>query len=90
MNKLNKQNRDRSIDGEQMTASWRRRLGGRGIEQKRTHGQQGGDCWGYRGIKGLNGNGKNIIKIIYIFLKYNMKVSQNLAFIFYLIIFFSG
>ena len=44
-------------------------LGGGGIEQKRkrTHGhrQQCVDGWGQWGIKGLNGNGKNIIKIIY-------------------------
>ena len=43
------------------------RLGGRGIEQKgkRTHGhgQQSGDCWGLGGIRGLNGNGKNTMKI---------------------------
>ena len=32
---------------------------------KRTHGhgQPCGDCWEERGIKGLNGNGKNTIKI---------------------------
>ena len=44
-------------------------LRGRGIEQKgkRTHrhGQQCGDCWGEECIRGLNGNGKNIIKVIY-------------------------
>ena len=44
-----------------MTAS-----GGGGIEQKgkRTHGhgQQCGDCGGYRDIRGLNGNGKNTTK----------------------------
>ena len=43
------------------------KLGGAGIEQKgkRTHGhgQQCGDCWGQGGIRGLNGNGKNTIKI---------------------------
>ena len=42
-------------------------LGGGGIEQKgkRTHGhgQQCGDCWGEGGIRGLNDNGKNTIKI---------------------------
>ena len=42
-------------------------LGGGGIEQKgkRTHGhgQQCGDCWRKEGIKGLNGNGENTIKI---------------------------
>ena len=44
------QNRDRLIDGEQMTASRGRgwQLGGEGVEQKgkRTHGleQQCGDC----------------------------------------------
>ena len=27
------------------------------------HEQQCGDCWGERGVKGLNGNGKNVIKI---------------------------
>ena len=51
-----------------MTASggWRRGGSG-GIEQKgkRTHGhgQQSGDCWRVRGTKGLNGNGKNTMKI---------------------------
>ena len=59
------QNRDRLIDGEQMTVGWGG-LGGRGIEQKgkRTHGhgQQRGDCWVKAGIRGLNGNGKNTIK----------------------------
>ena len=49
-----------------MTARGRGRGGGR-IEQKgkRTHGhgQQCGDCWGGGGIKGLNSNGKNTIKI---------------------------
>ena len=43
---------------------FRGRLGGKGIKQKgkRTHGhgQQCGDCWGARSIKGLNGNGKKI------------------------------
>ena len=38
------------------------RLEGRGSEQrgKRTHGhgQQHGDCWGVRGKRGLNDNGK--------------------------------
>ena len=42
-------------------------LGSGGIEQKRkrTHGhvQQYGDCWGERFVRGLNGNGKNTIKI---------------------------
>ena len=42
-------------------------LEGGGIEQKgkRTHGygQQCGDCWVEGGERGLNGNGKNIIKI---------------------------
>ena len=49
-------------------------VGGKGVEglskkEKRTHGhgQQGGDCW-RRGIRELNGNGKNIIKMTY-FLK---------------------
>ena len=31
-----------------------------------THGQQGGDCCRERGLRGLNGNEKNIIKIIYL------------------------
>ena len=43
-------------------------IGNRGIEQngERTHGhgQQWGDCWGEGDIRGLNGNGKNTIKII--------------------------
>ena len=42
-------------------------LGGGGIEQKgkRTHGhgQQYGDYWAEGSIRGLNDNGKNIIKI---------------------------
>ena len=46
---------------------------GGGIEQKakRTHrhGQQCGDCWA---IRGLNGNGKNTIKI-----KLKSKISRN-------------
>ena len=48
-----------------MTASLGGVLGGGGIKQKgkRTHGQQCADCWGERGIRGLNGHGKNIIKI---------------------------
>ena len=35
-------------------------------ERERTHGygQQGGDCLGKGSIRGLNGNGKNVIKII--------------------------
>ena len=44
------------------------RLGGGGIEQKgkRTHGhgQQCGDCWKERGIRRLNGNGKNTVKVL--------------------------
>ena len=43
------------------------RLGTRGIKQngKRTHGhgQQCGDCWGEWGLRGLNDNGKNTIKL---------------------------
>ena len=43
------------------------RLRGGGSEQraKRTHGhgQQCGECWGEGNIRGLNGNGKNTIKI---------------------------
>ena len=43
------------------------RLEAGGIEQKgkRTHGcgQQCGDCWGKGRIRGLNGSGKNTIKI---------------------------
>ena len=42
-------------------------LGGGRIEQKgkrpHGHGQQCGDCWRGGGIRGLNANGKNIIKI---------------------------
>ena len=41
-------------------------VGDGGIEQKgkRTHGygQQYSDCWGERGIRGLNGNGKKYNK----------------------------
>ena len=40
---------------------------GRGIEQKgkrtRGHGQQCGEPWGQKGIRGLNDNEKNTIKI---------------------------
>ena len=43
------------------------RLGSGESEQKgkrtRGHGQQCGDCWGKGGTRGLNGNGKNTIKI---------------------------
>ena len=46
-----------------MTASGGK-LVGAGIEQKgkKTHGheQQYGDCWGKRGLRGLNSNRKNI------------------------------
>ena len=51
-----------------MTANVGRLVGG-GIEQRRKrthgHGQQCGDCWGQGGIRGLNGNGKNTIKITF-------------------------
>ena len=54
-------------------------VGGGGIEQKRKrthgHGEQCGDCWGEGGIRGLNGNGKNIIKIN--FLKANESFSGD-------------
>ena len=41
------------------------RGGGTGQIGKSTHGhgQQCGDCWGEEGIRRLNGNGKNTIKI---------------------------
>ena len=34
-------------------------------KEKRTHGhgQQCSDCWGEGSVRGLNGNGKNTIKI---------------------------
>ena len=69
MNKLNKQNRDRLIDGEQMTASGGGMLQGGGIQQKgkstHGHGQQCGDCGGEE-IKGTKRSwGKNIIKIFF-------------------------
>ena len=42
---------------------------GGGTEQKgkRTqgHGQAAGDGWGQGGIRGLNGNGKNIIRLYF-------------------------
>ena len=53
-----------------MTAKWGGGSSGGdgGIDRKgkRTHGhgQQCGDCWGEAGIRGLNSNGKNTIKII--------------------------
>ena len=61
MNWINKENGDRLIDGEQVTASGGGRRGGSsGIEQKgkRTHGhgQQCGDYWGEGGIRRLNGD----------------------------------
>ena len=66
MNKLNYQAKHRFIDGEQMTAS-RGCLRGGGFEQKgkRTHGnvQECGDCWVEGDIRGLNGNGKNTIRV---------------------------
>ena len=50
-----------------MTASGGKGEGG-GTEQKGNrscgHGQQCGDCWGEGRIRGLNGNGKYIIKIL--------------------------
>ena len=53
--------------GEQDDSGHRRWLGDRGTGQKgkRTHGygQYCGDCWGKGSIRGLNGNGKNTIKI---------------------------
>ena len=65
----NKQNRDRLIDGKQDASEWER-IEGRGIEHKgkRTHGhrQQCGNCLGEEGVRELNGNGKNIIKVIYL------------------------
>ena len=46
------------------------RLGGGGIDKKgkRTHGhgQQCGDCWREAVIRGLNGNGKNTVKIFFL------------------------
>ena len=41
------------------------RTGSGGMQQKgkRTHEHGRGDCWGKVGIRGLNGNGKNTIKI---------------------------
>ena len=49
-----------------MTAWGQGRLEGGRIEQKgkRTHGQQGGDCWEEVDIRGLNGNGKNTRRLI--------------------------
>ena len=48
---------------------WWGRVRSGGLEQKRnrTHGheQQGGDCWVEGSVRGLNGDGKNVIKIIY-------------------------
>ena len=50
-----------------ITVGGGRSLGGIKIEQKvkgtHRHGQQCGDCWGEGGMRGLNGNGKNTIKI---------------------------
>ena len=61
MKKLNKQNRDRPIGGEQADSS-DVELGGGGIKQKRKrthgHGHQCSDCRGEGGISVLNGNGK--------------------------------
>ena len=63
-NWTNKQNRDRLIDGEQMTAKGVVRGGG--IEQrgKRTHGHgHSVVIMGGGGIRGPNDNGKNTINI---------------------------
>ena len=55
--------------------------GDRGIEQKgkRTHGhgQQCGDCLHVGGLRGINGNGKNTIKIK--FKKRNKKNALSLS-----------
>ena len=52
-----------------MTASGGEWLGCGRIEQKRKrahgHEQHSSDCWGKGDVRGLNGNGKNIIKIIH-------------------------
>ena len=47
---------------------------------KRTHGhgQQCGDCWGWGGIRGLNGNGgKSTIKIKFLKTKKKKKKSRS-------------
>ena len=53
-----------------MTASGGEWLGCGRIEQQRKrahgHGQHSSDCWGKGDVRGLNGNGKNIIKIIHL------------------------
>ena len=55
-------------------------LGSGGIEPKgkRTHGhgQQCGDCWGERNIRGLNGSGKNTIKIKLKKIKWKLKMKR--------------
>ena len=55
------------FSSQQMTGSGGRRLGSGEIEQKgkktHGHGQQCGDCRGQGCVRGLNGNGKNTIKI---------------------------
>ena len=49
-----------------MTAKGVGRLWGGGTEQKgkraHGHGQQCGDCWGERGVRALNGDGKKYNK----------------------------
>ena len=61
-----KQNRDRLIDREQGDSYGGGELGGGGMEQKgkrtRGHGQQCGECGRGKGIRALNGNGKNKVK----------------------------
>ena len=63
-NWTNTPKRDNFIDGKQMTVSGG--VVGGGIKQQAKghgHGQWCGDCWGEWGIRGLNGNEKNTIKI---------------------------
>ena len=70
----NKQNRDRRIDGEQDDSSGGRLAGG-GIGQK-GKGLMGMDsvviAGGAEGVRGLNGNGRNTIKILKMQYKYCM------------------
>ena len=86
INWTNKQNGDRLIDGEQMTALGDVGGGVEGLNKKRKrfhgHGQCCGDCGlggGGRGYKGITGNGKNTIKMTYLKkqCRYSSKLTVN-------------
>ena len=55
-------------NGGRVMEGWRLWVEGLSKKRKRTHGhgQWCSDCWGKGDMRGLNGNGENIIKIIYL------------------------